>query len=330
MPNDLYEQSIEELLGAPNPRTNPVLSAFAQQRADEEAATVYTPGFKLPYATYDTIVDKNDKYDPTDFKVVGQKIRDNIVTALNNRFPISDDKYTLAIENIEYEKPKKARLSDEKDALMHEKSLTDRLRGDWVLYDNMTGKELKRVNKTLINVPRMTERGTFIRNGSEIAMKHMFRLLPGVYTRIKNNGVIATHINPAQGTGRQMSIELDDTTGVMHVARGTRMYGLLPILKAAGISEETIRKAWGDELYDMNYNKYGRIMRDGTATYKEYQDLWEKDIKPILLDKDTTEATLGMAYEKMEPETLLRASNKMLKIARDPHIDDTDDLDSLQ
>ena len=330
MPVDPYTQSIDELLGAPNPKANPVLSEFAKQRMDEEASVVYTPGFKLPYATYDQIADKNDVYDPTDFKTVGQRIRDNVVLALNNRFPISDEKYTLKLENIAYEKPKKTGLADEKDALMHEKSLNDRLKGDWVLYDNATGKELQRVNKTLINVPRMTERGTFIRNGSEIAMKHMFRLLPGVYTRVKNNGVIAAHINPAQGTGRQMAIELDDKTGVMHVARGTRMYGLLPILKAAGVPEETIRKSWGDELYDINAAKYDRIMRDGTKTFQEYQDLWDKDIKPILLDKDTTEATLGMPYEKMEPETLLRASNKMLKIARESGISDTDDRDSLQ
>ena len=105
----------------------------------------------------------------------------------------------------------------------------------------------------------MTERGTFVRNGSELALKHMFRLLPGVYTRIKDNGIIASHINPAQGTGRQMAIELEPSTGVMHVARGTRMYGLLPILKAAGVPEEVIRKTWGDELYSVNENKYEKF-----------------------------------------------------------------------
>lgn len=330
MPVDPYEQSIDDLLGAPNPRKNPVLSSLAKQRIEEEAAKVYTPGYKLPYLTYDQIASSDDVYDPTDFKTVGQRIRDNVVTALSERFPISDEKYTLKLENLAYEKPKRTSIADEKDALMHEKSLSDRLKGDWVLYDNATGKELQRTNKTLINVPRMTERGTFVRNGSELALKHMFRLLPGVYTRVKDNGIIASHINPAQGTGRQMAIELEPSTGVMHVARGTRMYGLLPILKAAGVPEEVIRKTWGDELYSVNENKYGRIMRDGTKTFQEYQDLWKDEIKPILLDKDTTASTLGMEYEQMEPETLLRASAKMLKISREADINDLDDRDSLQ
>lgn len=325
-----FDQSIEDLLGAPAPRKAPTLSNFAQQRKAEEAAYVRPAGYKLDYLTYDQIAASGDMYNPMDFKEVGQRIRDNVVHALTERFPISDDKYTLKLENLAYEKPKKGRLADEKDALMHEQSLSDRLKGDWVLYDNATGKEIQRVNKTLINVPRMTERGTFVRNGSELALKHMFRLLPGIYTRIKDNGIIASHINPAQGTGRQMAIELEPATGIMHVSRGTRTYGLLPILKAAGVPDEVIKASWGDELFEINTNKYGRLMQEGSKPFKEYQDLWNNDIKGILLDKDTTEATLGVSYDKMEPEALLRASAKMLKVSREADINDTDDRDSLQ
>lgn len=314
----------------------PTLTNFAQTRYNLLAQRPARTSTKLPYMTYEQIASNQDVYDPTDFKTVGERIRENVKQAVLSRFPLSNDQYTLRIENLEYEKPKRQHLRDEKEAILNNASLGDRLRGDWVLIDNATGKELQRKTATLMNVPRMTERGTFIRNGSELALKHMFRLRPGVYARIKDNGIIAAHINPAQTTGRQMSMELDPETGVLYMTRGTRMYGVLPMLRAAGMSEDAIRTAWGDELYQMNLSKYGRLMdeSDGNkravTTMNEYRDLWNNEISKTLLDPETTKSTLGVAYDRITPDTLLQTSKKILKIAREADTLDLDDRDGLQ
>lgn len=314
----------------------PTLTNFAQTRYNMLAQRPARTSTKLPYMTYEQIASDQDVYDPTDFKTVGERIRENVKQAVLSRFPLSNDQYTLRIENLAYEKPKRQHLRDEKEAILNNASLGDRLRGDWVLIDNATGKELQRKTATLMNVPRMTERGTFIRNGSELALKHMFRLRPGVYARIKDNGIIAAHINPAQTTGRQMSMELDPETGVLYMTRGTRMYGVLPMLRAAGVSEDAIRTAWGDELYQMNLGKYGRLMdeSDGNkravTTMNEYRDLWNNEISKTLLDPETTKSTLGVAYDRITPDTLLQTSKKILKIAREADTLDLDDRDGLQ
>lgn len=314
----------------------PTLTNFAQARYNMLAQRPARTSTKLPYMTYEQIASDQDVYDPTDFKTVGERIRENVRQAVLSRFPLSNDQYTLRIENLAYEKPKRQHLRDEKEAILNNASLGDRLRGDWVLIDNATGKELQRKTATLMNVPRMTERGTFIRNGSELALKHMFRLRPGVYARIKDNGIIAAHINPAQTTGRQMSMELDPETGVLYMTRGTRMYGVLPMLRAAGVSEDAIRTAWGDELYQMNLGKYGRLMdeSDGNkravTTMNEYRDLWNNEISKTLLDPETTKSTLGVAYDRITPDTLLQTSKKILKIAREADTLDLDDRDGLQ
>lgn len=314
----------------------PTLTNFAQTRYNMLAQRPARTSTKLPYMTYEQIASDQDVYDPTDFKTVGERIRENVRQAVLSRFPLSNDQYTLRIENLAYEKPKRQHLRDEKEAILNNASLGDRLRGDWVLIDNATGKELQRKTATLMNVPRMTERGTFIRNGSELALKHMFRLRPGVYARIKDNGIIAAHINPAQTTGRQMSMELDPETGVLYMTRGTRMYGVLPMLRAAGVSEDAIRTAWGDELYQMNLSKYGRLMdeSDGNkravTTMNEYRDLWNNEISKTLLDPETTKSTLGVAYDRITPDTLLQTSKKILKIAREADTLDLDDRDGLQ
>lgn len=314
----------------------PTLTNFAQTRYNMLAQRPARTSTKLPYMTYEQIASDQDVYDPTDFKTVGERIRDNVRQAVLSRFPLSNDQYTLRIENLAYEKPKRQHLRDEKEAILNNASLGDRLRGDWVLIDNATGKELQRKTATLMNVPRMTERGTFIRNGSELALKHMFRLRPGVYARIKDNGIIAAHINPAQTTGRQMSMELDPETGVLYMTRGTRMYGVLPMLRAAGVSEDAIRTAWGDELYQMNLSKYGRLMdesdenKKAVTTMTEYRNLWNNEISKTLLDPETTKSTLGVAYDRITPDTLLQTSKKILKIAREADTLDLDDRDGLQ
>lgn len=330
MPQD----PIDALFSLPSQRLeklgDPRLSGIAEDRLNAPAKPKSTI-FRLPYMTYDQIQEgADDMYDPTDFKEVGNRIRSNVVKAIEKRFPVVGEKYTLKVENVHYEKEKNTTKAAEREIILNDGSLNDRLKGDWVLYDNATGQEIQRKSATLLSVPRMTSRGTFIRNGSELGLKHMFRLRPGIYTRIKNNGVVAAHINPQQTTGRQMSLDMDPSTGVFSVGRGTRTYGLLPILLAGGMDEETIKASWGEELFNANKAKYGKLMLKGSKSEEEYRNLWDNDIAPILLDKETTESTLGKGFDKMTPEALLRATGRILQVSRTMDESDTDDRDSLQ
>jgi DNA-directed RNA polymerase beta subunit len=306
----------------------PELSDLIKTRILEEAnKPAYVSNTRLPYMTYDDMAD-SDIYDPTDFPTVGNLIRNNVAKAITERFPVVGDKYTLAIENLAYEKQKNRRLADEKAILQQEKSLMDRLRGDWVLIDNATGKVVERKSATILNVPRMTERGTFIRNGSELGLKHMFRLKPGIYARVKGDGTPSVHINPAQTTGRQMSLNMDQSTGVMSISRGTRTYGVLPLLRAAGVSDDAMKASWGEELFDIQKNKYIRILNNNDQM-SEYKKLWDEGFAPIQLDEETTLSTMGKAYKAMSPEVLLGAANKAVKLSRSMSVDDEDDRDSL-
>lgn len=331
---DPLQEFVSSDVALNNLTSAPELTDLSIQRREALANRPRYKTNRLPYITYEEISSSGNFYDPLDFNTVSQRIRDNVIKAVISRFPLQSDTYTVKLENPHYEAQKKTRLKDEREAILQQKTIADRLRGDLVLYDNATGKELQRKALTLVNVPRMTERGTFIRNGSFIGMKHMFRLRPGVYARIKDNGIVQAHINPQQGTGRQMAMELDPENGVLNLRRAGRQYGVLPLLIASGVPEEEIRKAWGDELYEMNREKYKTVMAPGNKKMQDYRDLWENDIKPIMLDPETTQWTLGTPYEQIQPSTLLQASNKILRIARNagnPDApDETDDRDGLQ
>lgn len=268
-------------------------------------------------------------YDPLDYKEVRQRILNNVETAINNRFPLQSDKYILTIDDVHYQGHDYTK-KDEKDALLQGNSLSARLRGTWNLYDKTTGKLIDSKTATLLNVPYMTSKGTFIRNGSEFALKNMFRLRSGIYTRIKNDGNIATHINPEQGTGRQSTINMDSETGIFTIKLGTRNYGVLPLLKAMGANPDDIEKAWGKELFETNYNKYKNIMTGAdTKGANEYTTLWKEHYSKMKLDPETTGYTLGVPFKEVNENMFLRSTAKILDIAKTYDASKTDPRDSL-
>ena len=275
--------------------------------------------------------EEDDPYDVTDYPTVRERLKKNVASAIAKRFPLESDKYVLTLENLNFA-DKDYTPKDEKAALLHGKTLGTRLRGDWVLYDKATGKELERKDaNTLVNLPYLTNRGVFIRSGNEYSLKNTFRLRPGIYTRIKADGVIAAHVNPAQGTGTQSNIILNPNNGVFTWKMGSKYYGLLPLMLAAGDDPETIRKAWGDELFESNYKKYENIISGKSKREaEEYQKLWTDKLSKEELDSETTQTTLGKPYKKLNGEALLDTSNKILRVAQTYSDEETDNRDSLQ
>lgn len=311
-----------------NELLSPKLTATAEERLNA-APPVYPQSNKVPYLGY--FEQDDEPYDLTDYPEVRKRTLDNVAAAVNTRFPLESDKYILAVENLHYQ-DKDYTPQDEKLALLEGKTLGTRLKGDWVLYDKASGNVIdRRDNNTLVNVPYMTNRGVFIRSGNEYGLRNMFRLRPGMYTRIKGDGIIATHVNPAQGTGRQSNIMLSPTNGVFTWKFGTRNYGLLPLLLASGKSPEDIRAAWGDELFENNYKKYANIIKGKSKREAaEYAELWNDKLSKTLLDKDTTTTTLGQPFEKLTGDAVLAATNKILRVAQTYSDEETDDRDALQ
>lgn len=306
----------------------PKLTQYAEARLAAEPPK-YESKINIPYMGY--FSEEDEPYDVLDYPEIRKRIKNNLAKAVQSRFPLESEKYVLGVDNLHFA-DKDFSPRDEKDALLHGKTLGTRLKGDWVLYDKASGKEIDRKqNNTFISVPYLTNRGVFIRNGNEYGLRNMFRLRPGMYTRIKGDGIIATHVNPAQGTGRQSNILLSPTTGVFTWKLGTRNYGLLPLLMAAGKTEPEIRKAWGDELFDNNYKKFkGIIEGSSKRETQEYRDLWNDKLSKYKLDPETTEMTLGRPYDTLNGDTILDTTKKILRVAQTYTDAETDNRDGLQ
>ena len=154
--------------------------------------------------------------------------------------------HRLEVENLEVG-IKPFTIEDQKRAILEKKDITIPVKGTVNLLDKKTGKVLESKNLTIANLPVVTERNTVIYNGSEYESIHQQRLLPGIYSRIRQSGEAEAHINPAPRTGMAARILfLPDKQLFVLMVQNTqiRLYGLL---KELGISDTQMEKMWGKE-----------------------------------------------------------------------------------
>lgn len=270
-----------------------------------------------------------------DIPATRDAIYNSVLQAAANYAPAKNQRYSLRLVKPEYEGPATFSRAEEKRAVLEGRSLGRRLRGTWELITNDEQPQVldsRRV--TLASVPHMTDRGTFILNGSEYTLAHQMRLRPGIFTRVKESGEIESHINVAKGHGHRYFLEPE--SGVFRAQFGQARLPLMPILKALGATDKQIRDAWGNELFVANSKStdqqtikklYAKISRGQSTDPEEMQTAIRKAFAEMTLDPEVTKRTLGEAYDRVDPEVILATTRKLLRVYRNE--DETDDRDAL-
>jgi DNA-directed RNA polymerase subunit beta len=265
-------------------------------------------------------------------------IFNGVLQQAQNIKPIQNDLYTLSLQDVNYEGPESFTKKDHKQAILSHGSLSRKLRGTWTLTDNASGESIAQRRATIANVPYLTHAGTFVNNGVEYTLAHQMRLRPGVYTREKDNGELEAHVNVLPGKGRMHRYFLDPKTGVFKINIGQAQIPLMPMLKAMGVPEQEIRKAWGNELTAVNMEKGDAGTLDklyNRLVYKPVADLdpagkqkaIAEEFSKMELDPEVTKRTLGAPIKNLTPDAVLSITKKLIAVNRKEA--DPDDRDSM-
>ena len=207
-------------------------------------------------------------YNPADFKKVRQSLEEKITSSIEKSFPLDYGGVRLELKNVKYD-AKPFTRKEQKEARLKDKYLSKPLKGDLYLYDSKTNQLLDKLpNKTLINIPYYTDRGTFIHGGNEYTTLKQSRLRPGIYSRKKANGELEAQFNIKRGTGNGYRITFDPTSSIYRLNIGQSNVSLYTILHDLGVEDDTLREAWGDDIFEVNKKKY-----DPRALDKVYQKL---------------------------------------------------------
>ena len=190
--------------------------------------------------------------DFADVTATRQAIFDGVLSSLQTAYPVENARYRLELHQPKYTNEKPFSLADQKKAVLRGLSLSRPIRGTWRLVDKGTGQIVDEKSGTVAHVPYLTERGTFVYNGSEYTVANQMRLRPGVFSRVKDNGVLEAHFNVRPGTGPSFKLYMEPSTGIFRVGVGQSELKLYPILRAIGVPEKDIEAAWGRELLQKN------------------------------------------------------------------------------
>ena len=200
-----------------------------------------------------TLAQKNIKvFRMDDYPTIRKILFDNVKNAINERFPLYNERYTLAVEDVDYDDPEDIDIDKQKQAILEGNSCSRRLRGSWVLRDAKTDKVVSKTRRmTLMQVPYITDRGTFIRNGHEYAFSNIMRMEPGVYTKQRDDEISA-QFNIKKGTGAGFNMFLAPNTGIFKIKRETTSAPAYTVLHDMGVTDDQMKEAWGQELFDKN------------------------------------------------------------------------------
>jgi DNA-directed RNA polymerase beta subunit len=304
----------------------------------------------------------------TDYDQMREYIYNRTANAVRKRFPISNEKYTLLATDLKYDGDSLPPISEQKEAIFQNKSLTRKLRGRLTLRDNQTGQVVGTTGrKTIMAVPAMTNRGTFIRNGVEYSVAKQFRLVPNIYTRNTDDGMVESQFNVKQGSGVNFRIYMEPETSLFYMRMAGRKIPLYPVLSRMGVKDEELEKTWGKQILAINskqrvpahlFNWVTKVTdreallaeRDdkheaiqemqktgaGDETASTTDNLIDKDRQQLALrnyfermelNPNATMKTVGKAFPIVTPEAMIAATGKIIRVSRGE--DSADDRDSL-
>lgn len=230
------------------------------------APTTAAPGLSSPIEE----IDESQLREFADPVSTRKAIFDRTLKAFESKFPMENGDMRLEVSNLRYD-PKKMNygISATKDALLHGKRLNTPLYGDVRLTNISTGEVLdQKPGHLLANVPYLTDRGTFVHDGTEYVTVNQTRLRPGIYTRKRENGEMEAHINVRPGTGMGLRMYMEPETGIFRVRAGASQIKLYPILSRLGVSDDQLAAAWGPSVLEAN-----RAAGDPKAFGKFYDKL---------------------------------------------------------
>lgn len=267
-----------------------------------------------------------------------QNIFNQALTSAQSIEPIKNDMYTLQLGNVQYAGPETFAKADQKRAVLTRGTLARRMQGTWTLVDNKTNQPIATRQTTLAHVPYLTDSGTFVNKGVEYTLAHQLRLRPGVFTREKDNGELESHVNTLPGKGRSHRYFLDPQTGIFNIQIGQAKIPLMPLLKTLGVSDQTMRAAWGNEITANNMEKgdagtldklYQRLVYkpDPNAGPLDKAAAIASEFAKTELDDEVTKRTLGHPYKTLTPDAIVDITKKLLAVNRKEAA--SDDRDSM-
>lgn len=274
-----------------------------------------------------------------------KKINDDadtvLVNSLTSMFPIENKNYIIEVTNIHADRKVFSKV-DEKDAILRSKSMTYPIKGDLVMTSKATGKVVdQEKNYSLMDSFHITDKHTIMYKGSAYAISNQLQLLPGVYTRTRENtNELEAHVNT--GKGASFRIVLDPQSKIFFLEVGSTHTPIGPLLKdvygvtAAEASKYIPRDVW-DANQEFTAGKEEKIVRslytrmvytkNPSSNLQEMSAALKASLEASTLSPVTTKVTLGQSFTGITKDCVLATLRNLVQVhTRERNEDNRDSL----
>jgi len=267
------------------------------------------------------------RLDPAEgFEILKNRVKE----AVAESFPHEGAKNILELESIDVpDKLSVSNVTDQKSAKMNGRTWGVPVHATLVLKDKKTDKILDRSKIKVATLPKITNRYSYIVDGSEYQIDNQWRLKPGVYTKIQQNGELDSFFNIQ---GQPLHIGFDPKERSFVFKHGGAQPPLYPIMRALGHSDGDLEKAWGKDILNANMtDSRGKLLNvekhainfanrldpeSEVDSLDKASEVIKQKFGESKLHPDVTSRTLGKAIDRITPDAVLRSSQRLLGVAR--------------
>ncbi len=270
--------------------------------------------------------------DPLDFDTGNMVLQESVLAALDNMQKPEYGDHRLELGDFSLPEKRTFTKKEQKDAILQRGELSLPVKGTITLYDKVTNKPVASKRTTIVRIPWLSPRGTYIRPGGEYTLALQKRLRPGVYTRKTNTGEYESFTKTKGGTG--FNFIMDPHSGELSFKMYNSKTPAYAVMRGLGMSDEEIKETLGDDLYKANqvdkYEKYipklwQKVTRGRKETDNPVRDLPQEFLN-MELDEETTTKTLGKPHKNVTKDVIRSAVSNLLQTYRGER--DVDNRDS--
>ena len=182
-----------------------------------------------------------------------EDLRSQVVDAVKTHFPIKGRTLSLHLDDVAVDDTLKSNdIRSQHKAKIDGKTWAVPVYATMSLRDNLTGKTLEQKRMRLMELPRPTERYSYIVDGQEYQVDNQWQLKPGVYARRTQSGDLVSEFNVV-GRNR-FKVVFDPATKQFTVEYKKANLPLYPLIKTLGVSDDALEQSWGKEILTANKN----------------------------------------------------------------------------
>jgi len=268
--------------------------------------------------------------------VLRKDIIEKAVQSIKENFPIKTNLGSLEVEDVRVV-DKEYSLKDEKAAKIAREHLTIPIKGRVILKDK-DGNVLDESTRTIVKVPYLTGRHSFIFGGNEYTYGNMLRMKPGVLLYKHGADDIRAMFNLEKG--RNFNLEFSPDTGKFTIRYGTKGVPLFAALHALDYDPSQLKSIIGNDLYERNKIKdidkhietlyeqlYPDFMRQHDTIEAKKQAIKEHLLGSVM-DPIVNKYTIGVEHSNLTPEVFINAVKKLIDLNKSG-VDIYDDRDNI-